>query len=146
MSTPAHVEPTKLYSTLKLAAELEEEQATLIEELKRQIDQDALKVAFYDDMANTDDLFNTGVVAKTLGTGKIRFLNYLREHKILMGSGNKKNLPYQQHVDAGRLEAVWVNCVDRKTGKRKIHPVPLFTGKGIIWIQQFIEQNGRNGL
>lgn len=115
-------------------------------ELEDKVSVDAAKVEFYDDMADTEELFNTGIVAKTLGTGKTKFLNYLRKHKILMGSGNKRNLPYQQHLDAGRLEAAWVNCVDRKTGKRKITPVPLFTGKGIIWIQQFIKQNGRQGL
>jgi len=141
--------PNALYIALKLAADLEGEREALsglVKELEWQLDVDAPKVEFYNDMADTEELFNTGVVAKTLGTGKTKFLNYLRKNKILMGSGNKRNLPYQQHLDAGRLEVVWVNCEDRKTGKRKITPVPLFTGKGIIWIQQFIKQNGRQGL
>ncbi len=141
--------PNALYDALKLVVDLNGERKALasrVGSLEWQIDRDASKVKFYDDMADTDELFNTAVVAKTLGTGKTRFLNYLRKHKILMGSGNKRNLPYQQHLDAGRLEAAWVNCVDRKTGKRKITAVPLFTGKGIIWIQHFIEQHGRDGL
>jgi len=141
--------PNALYNALKLAADLEGERealTSLVKALELQLDVDAAKVEFYYDMADTEELFNTGVVAKTLGTGKTKFLNYLRKHKILTGSGNKRNLPYQQHLDAGRLEAAWVNCVDRKTGERKITPVPLFTGKGIIWIQQFIKQNGRQGL
>ncbi|PPA00119.1 hypothetical protein C4E44_31490 [Pseudomonas sp. MWU12-2312b] len=146
--TPFSV-PNALYNALKLAADLEGERealTSLVKVLEWQLDVDAPKVEFYNDMADTEELFNTGVVAKTFGTSKPKFLNYLREHKILMGSGHKRNLPYQQHLDAGRLEAAWVNCVDRKTGKRKITPVPLFTGKGIIWIQQFIKQNGRQGL
>lgn len=141
--------PNALYNALKFALDLDGERKALIsrvEFLERQIDRDAPKVEFYDDMADSDELFNTAVVAKTLGTGKTKFLNYLRKHKILMGSGNKRNLPYQQHLDAGRLEAAWVSCVDRKTGERKITAVPLFTGKGIIWIQHFIEQHGRAGL
>jgi anti-repressor protein len=141
--------PNALYNALKFALDLDgklKAQTSRVELLERQIVRDAPKVEFYDDLADSDELFNTAVVAKTLGTGKTRFLNYLRKHKILMGSGNKRNLPYQQHLDAGRLEAAWVNCVDRKTGKRKITAVPLFTGKGVIWIQHFIEQHGRNGL
>lgn len=141
--------PNALYNALKLAADLEGEREALtglVKALERQLDVDAPKVEFYDDMADTEELFNTGVVAKTLGTSQPKLFNYLRMHKILMGSGYKRNLPYQQHLDAGRLQAVWVNCEDRKTGKRKITPVPLFTGKGIIWIQQFIKQNGRQGL
>lgn len=141
--------PNALYNTLKLAADLEGERealTSLVEVLERQLDADADKVEFYDDMAGTEELFNTGVTAKANDTGKTRFVKYLVQHKILMGEGNKRNLPYQQHLDAGRFKVVWVNCVDRKTGKRKITPVPLFTGKGIIWIQQFIKQNGRDGL
>lgn len=141
--------PNALYNALKLATDLEGEREALtgrVELLERQIDRDAAKVEFYDDMADTEELFNTGVVAKTLGTGKTKFLCYLRKHKILMGGGNKRNLPYQQHLDAGRLEAVWVKCIDRQAGKRNNKPVPLFTGKGIIWIKQFVEQNGRDGL
>lgn len=146
---PSFTVPNALYNVLKLAADLEGEREALtglVKVLEWQIDVDAVKVEFYNDMADTEELFNTGVVAKTFGTSKPKFLNYLRKYKILMGSGHKRNLPYQQHMDAGRLEAAWVNCVDRKTGKRKITPVPLFTGKGIIWIQQFIKQNGRQGL
>lgn len=141
--------PNALYNALKLAADLEGEREALTDQVKaleRQLDVVAPKVEFYDDMADTEELFNTGVVAKTLGTSMPKFFNYLRLHNILMGSGYKRNLPYQQHLDAGRLKAVWVNCENRKTGKRKITPVPLFTGKGIIWIQQFIKQNGRQGL
>jgi anti-repressor protein len=115
-------------------------------ELEDKVSDDVEKVEFYDDMASTDELFNTGVVAKTLGTGKTKFLNYLRKHKILMGSGNKRNLPYQRHLDAGRLEVKWIKGTDRKTGERFHKPVPLFTGKGILWIKQFVEQNGRWGL
>jgi anti-repressor protein len=146
---PAYTIPTTLTDALKLAAELEQKLIMLnysVTGFEQKIAGDAEKVGFYNAMAGTEELFNTGVVAKTFGTSKPKFLNYLRKHEILMGGGNKRNLPYQQHLDAGRLEAAWVNCLDRKTGKRKMTPVPLFTGKGIIWIQQFIEQNGRQGL
>jgi phage antirepressor YoqD-like protein len=147
-NTPFTV-PNALYNALKLATDLEGEREALtglVKVLESQIKRDAAKVEFYDDIADTKELFNTGVVAKTLGTGKTKFLNYLREHKILMGSGNKRNLPYQRHLDAGRLEVKWIMGTDRRTGERFHKPVPLFTGKGILWIKQFVQQNGHCGL
>ncbi|WP_460127837.1 phage antirepressor KilAC domain-containing protein [Pseudomonas sp. H1_D05] len=146
---PSYAFPTTLADALKLAGELEEKRTALtyaVKELEQKIAGDAEKVEFYNDIANTDELFNTGIVAKTLDTGKTKFLNYLRKYKIIMGTGYKRNLPYQQHLDAGRLDVKWVKATDRKTGEQFSKPVPLFTGKGMIWIKQFVEQNGRWGL
>jgi phage antirepressor YoqD-like protein len=141
---PDFVQPLTLYAALKLAAELEakrEALTTLVETLEEERERNGKKVEFYDDMTNTDELFNTGVVAKTVDMGKTKFLQLLREYKVLMPRGNHKNLPYQKHIDAGRLDVKWIQVVNRYTGERQYTPVPLFTGKGIIWIKQFIEKN-----
>jgi anti-repressor protein len=120
--------------------------ANHILQLKDQVTQNAVKAEFYDDMADTGDLFNIGAVSPTFGTGRTRVLQYMRKHKILKSNGNKHNLPYQKHLDAGRFEVRWLHYRDPKTGERKLKPQPLFTGKGIIWFQKFIEKNGRDGL
>lgn len=146
---PVYTTPTSLTEALKLAATLECERLALVDSvrtLEEKLSGVAEKVNFYDDIADTGELFNTAVVAKTLGTGKMRFFNFLRKHKVLLGTGNKRNLPYQQHLDAGRLKVKWITGTDRQTGERYIKPVPLFTGEGIIWIHQFVEQKGRLGL
>ncbi|WP_095139524.1 phage antirepressor KilAC domain-containing protein [Pseudomonas sp. Irchel s3a10] len=146
---PARKPPTSLAEALKLAVELEIKRlalTNLVKTLEEERSSLSEKVEFYDDIANTSELFNTGVIAKSLDTGKIKLINYLYKHKILMGAGNKRNLPYQKHLDAGRLKVKWITGTDRRTGERYIKPVPLFTGKGIIWIHEFIEQKGRLGL
>ncbi|MFJ4249430.1 phage antirepressor KilAC domain-containing protein [Pseudomonas sp. NPDC089741] len=146
---PVYTTPTSLTEALKLAATLECKRLALVDSvrtLEERLSGVAEKVNFYDDIADTGELFNTAVVAKTLGTGKMRFFNFLRKHKVLLGTGNKRNLPYQQHLDAGRLKVKWITGTDRQTGERYIKPVPLFTGEGIIWIHQFVEQKGRLGL
>lgn len=146
---PTYTLPTSLAEALKLAAVLESKRLALthlVKTMEEERSNVSEKVDFYDDIANTSELFNTGVIAKSLDTGKIKFINYLYKHKILMGAGNKRNLPYQKHLDAGRLKVKWITGTDRRTGERYIKPVPLFTGKGIIWIHELVQQKGRFGL
>ncbi|MFY1663730.1 phage antirepressor KilAC domain-containing protein [Pseudomonas sp. Pseu.R1] len=135
------------YGALTLAASnLEAERASLAYELallREKVKNDAEKVKFYEDVTNTTELYNAGVVAKTVGMGKYSFMRLLRELKILMPSGNSKNLPLQKYINAGHLDVRWVEVVNRQTGEWKPTPVPLFTGKGIIWIKKLIEKNAR---
>jgi phage antirepressor YoqD-like protein len=72
--------------------------------------------------------------------GKQRFMQLMRELKVLTSSGYNKNLPIQKYTNAGLLDTRWVNVLNRQTGERKPTPVPLFTGKGLIWVKQFIEK------
>jgi len=144
VAAPDPAQPLTLYSALMLAAELEAERAglaSLVTFLETELDRNTEKVEFYDAMAHTDELFNTCVAAKVSKMGRTKFLQLLREHKVLMPSGNYKNMPYQKHIDAGRLVVKWVKTMNRQTGDRKYTPMPLFTGKGIIWIKQLIERN-----
>jgi phage antirepressor YoqD-like protein len=138
-----------LHNTLLLAADLEWGRAVLSEQVKqlqKEAEENSHKMEFYDYFANSNLLHNLHVASKTVGTGKTRLLIYLRKHKVLMGGGYKHNLPYQKHIDAGRLEVKWTNGIDRKTGERFCKPVPLFTGKGVLWLKNFIDLNGRQGL
>lgn len=146
VTTPDFEQPLTLYSALKLAVELEAKRVSLVKlvkELEQEVRSNAEKAELYDDLANTDELYNTNVVAKSLHMGNTKFRQLLRKLKVLMPSGFDKNLPLQKHIDAGRLDVRWVEIVDSQTGERKPTPIPLFTGKGIIWIKKLIEKNAR---
>lgn len=135
--------PDTLYGALLLAVKLEEERlalVSLVESLEEECDRKSEQTEFYDYLTNTDELFNTTVAAKTMGIGKTTFRQLLRTLKVLMPSGHKKNLPYQKHINAGRLAVKWIQVVNRQTGERKYTAIPLFTGKGLIWIKQLIEK------
>jgi phage antirepressor YoqD-like protein len=114
--------------------------------LEQQIKDNAPKVDFYNDMAETAQLFSVMQVSKPLGTGQMRLFAYMRDHKILMSKRYKFNEPYQEHLDAGRLQVKWGNYKDEVTGEIECKATPLFTGKGVIWIEQFIAKHGRDGL
>jgi phage antirepressor YoqD-like protein len=146
MDAPDLLKTLTLYGALKLVSELETERqalSTRVKALEEQFDRPCEKQQLHDDLTNTKELFDTGLVGKTLGIGKTRFCRRLRELKVLMPGGNKKGLPYQKHIDAGWLDVRWIQVLNRQTGERKYTPVPLFTGKGIIWIKRLIEKSER---
>ena len=116
-----------------------------VRELQEKLSINAEKIEFYDSMKDTKDVFNLGVAAKTLDTVKIRLVRYLRDHGILTAGGYKKNLPYQQHLDCGRFKVEWGFYEDSE-GNRHLKPITLMTGKGLIWLKQFIDKHGRAGL
>lgn len=115
-------------------------------QLKDALKVNSVKASFYDDMANSAELFTFEAVVPSFGTGRTRLFRYMRKHKILKNGGNKHNLPYQQHLDAGRFKVKWLQYQDCETGEWKFKPQPYLTGKGIIWVRNFIERNGREGL
>jgi anti-repressor protein len=114
--------------------------------LTLQVEKNAEKVALYDGMADTTQLFGVAQVAKTLGTGGRRLFAYMRDHKILSSKRYRFNEPYQHHQEAGRFQVKWGSYKNKATGNIELKPTTYFTGKGVIWIGEFITNHGFNGL
>jgi len=149
VAKPVFSVPTSFAEALRLAGELEEQRVALTHQVGVQaakIAEDAPKAKFHDAVSESEGLKGVSEVAKILGTGEKRLFNYLRKHKILIGVGETRNMPYQPHLDSGRMDVKWNNYTVPETGEVKIHARPLFTGKGVIWLRKFIEENGRVGL
>jgi len=141
--------PTTLAGALKLAAKLEGERLELtyrVETLEQKAAEDAVKSKFYDDITGTEGLFNPITASKLLGTGRTSYLQYLRDHKILMSRPHRINMPYQKYMEAGLFEVKLGDYENPKTGEIEAKAHPMLTGKGVIWLKQFIDQNGRDGL
>jgi anti-repressor protein len=141
--------PNNLVGALKLVLTLKEERTILahqVEALEQQISEDSEKVDFYDTVYERGDLMNPTMTAKLFDTGRNRYLQYLRDHKILMSRPHQQNMPYQQYLDAGYFEVKEGMCENPKTGERELKAHPLLTGKGLIWLQKFIAKHGRDGL
>lgn len=149
VAKPAFSVPTSFAEALRLAGELEEQRVALTHQVGIQaakIAEDAPKAKFHDKVADSEGLKAVAEVAKILGTGEKRLFKYLRKHKILISEGATRNTPYQPYLDSGRMDVKCTDYTVPETGKVKIHSQPLFTGKGLIWIQQYIEEHGRVGL
>lgn len=118
--------PQTLQDALRLAADALDAKAAL----ECQVQELAPKAAFHDTVAACDDGQSVGEVAKILGTGQNRLFAWPRGKRILMAS----NLPYQEHIDAGRfkvIEQTW-----QGNSGPHVSFKTLITGKGLIWIQR----------
>ncbi|WP_095165400.1 phage antirepressor KilAC domain-containing protein [Pseudomonas sp. Irchel 3H3] len=134
--------PDTLTGALSLACEL----AYKLEAFEQRFAEDAEKVEFYNKIYERDGLLNPTKASKILDTGRNRLLHYLRGHKILMSRPHQQNMPYQQYLDAGYFEVKEGFYENPKTGERELQALPLLTGKGMIWLQKFIDKHGRDGL
>jgi len=142
-------DPTALYSEQKIIQAIINQyvfvQKERVRELQARLSEHTEKVELYDLMNGSSETFNLGVAAKTLDTGKTRLLRYLRKHGVLTAGGYKQNLPYQEHLDCGRFKVEW-GFYEDSAGNRNLKPIPLVTGKGLIWLKKLIEKHGRIGL
>lgn len=137
-----------LTEALKLASTIELERLKLKKEkqvMAQQLADSAKKLAFYDEVAETGNLYDIDEAAKIVKSGRTRVFNYLRKHRVLKG-GVRKNMPYQKYLDAGLFEVKHLQYRNRNTGELQLKSMPFLTGKGLIWLQQFIAKNGRTGL
>jgi anti-repressor protein len=125
-SVQAFQVPKTLQDALRLAADALDAKAAL----ECQVEAMQPKALFHDRVAECKDGQSIGDVAKILGTGQNRLFAWLRGRGILMAS----NLPYQEHIDAGRfrvIEQTW----EGRSGQH-VSAKTLVTGKGLIWIQR----------
>lgn len=98
--------------------------------LTAQIVADAPKVAFAEAIRSIDGVCHIEKVAKTIGIGRNKFFNRLREDGILMRS----NLPYQKYIDR---EYFTVNEQEPYTDKEGVkHPTftAMVTGAGQVFL------------
>lgn len=86
------------------------------------------KAEVFDKISNCNNLLTVAKVAKSLGTGQNKFFDWLRLNKIL----TKKNLPYQEYIDAGYFE-VKVTPVEHM---HMDYTQTYFTPKGQLWITE----------
>lgn len=104
-----------------LADESEKSQA-----LKAQIEQDAPKVAFADQVEAAPDAITLAQAAKILGTGRNRLAARLRE----LGWITRLGEPYQEKINAGLMD-VKIGSWDHPDKGLQRSVTPLITGKGL---------------
>jgi anti-repressor protein len=70
--------------------------------VKAQLQIAAPKAEGYDTLMSSGDCISIGEMAKLLKTGQNRLFRFLRGLRILMSD----NIPYQEHIDAGRFRVI----------------------------------------
>lgn len=109
------------------------------QKLENKIKEDAPKVEFYNDVADSSSTMDIAKVAKTLnikGIGRNKLFEILREEKIL----RKNNEPYQRYIDEG-----WFKLIETKWNKNNGeicigHKTVVFQ-KGVEKIANLLKRN-----
>ncbi len=88
--------PQTFSEALRLAADLEDKKA----ELEKQLALAAPKVEFADRVGEASGIL-IGNYAKVVGIGPNKLFAWMRDHKILIASGARRNVPMQEYMDRG---------------------------------------------
>ena len=91
-----------------------------------------LKAAFTDAVISTADTMDMATAAQKLDMGRNRLFSQLRHHRVLIGKGERWNLPYQTHIDAGHF-VVRAGIHDRPDGPHN-HSSLRVTPKGLVYL------------
>jgi phage antirepressor YoqD-like protein len=102
--------------------------------LEATVQAQAPKVQFHDAVTEATNCQSVQEVAKILGMGPNRFFKILRDEGLLM----RNNLPYQEHVDAGRFRVVERQYTDA-VGESHTYSRTLVTGRGLAYIQRRLD-------
>ncbi|EEU2610371.1 phage antirepressor Ant [Escherichia coli] len=126
-NSPTPSIPQTLPEALRLAAELAEQKM----QLEQQLVAAAPKVDFADRVSGAKGIL-IGNFAKVVGLKQNALFAWLRGNGILIASGGRKNVPFQQYINAGYFTVKEV-VLDDEDGYQ-IRLTPQLTGKGQQWL------------
>ncbi|EIG8441784.1 phage antirepressor KilAC domain-containing protein [Escherichia coli] len=127
--------PQTFSEALRLAADLEDQKA----ELEKQLALAAPKVEFADRVGEASGIL-IGNFAKVVGIGPNKLFAWMRDHKILIASGSRRNVPMQEYMDRGYF-TVKETAVNTNHGIQ-ISFTTKITGRGQQWLTRKLLDNG----
>ncbi|EAS6955765.1 DNA-binding protein [Salmonella enterica] len=127
--------PQTFSEALRLAADLEDQKA----ELEKQLALATPKVEFADRVGEASGIL-IGNFAKVIGIGPNKLFAWMRDHKILIASGSRRNVPMQEYMDRGYF-TVKETAVNTNHGIQ-ISFTTKITGRGQQWLTRKLLDNG----
>ncbi|EEV5957197.1 TPA: DNA-binding protein [Escherichia coli] len=127
--------PKTLPDALRLAADLAEQKM----QLENQLAIAAPKVEFADRVGEASGIL-IGNFAKVVGIGPNKLFAWMRDHKILIASGSRRNVPMQEYMDRGYF-TVKETAVNTNHGIQ-ISFTTKITGRGQQWLTRKLFDNG----
>lgn len=127
--------PQTFSEALRLAADLEDQKA----ELEKQLALAAPKVEFADRVGEASGIL-IGNYAKVVGIGPNKLFAWMRDHKILIASGSRQNVPMQEYMERGYF-TVKETAVNTNHGIQ-ISFTTKITGRGQQWLTRKLLDNG----
>lgn len=131
--------PKTLPEALRLAADLAADLAEQKMQLENQLAIAAPKVEFADRVGEASGIL-IGNFAKVVGIGPNKLFAWMRDHKILIASGSRRNVPMQECMDRGYF-TVKETTVNTNHGIQ-ISFTTKITGRGQQWLTRKQLDNG----
>lgn len=128
--------PQSLPEALRLAADLSEKASNL----EVQLATAAPKVDFADRVAEISKGISIPNYAKTVGIGPIKLFEWMRQQGVLIGGGQRHNLPMQRYIDSGYF-AVRQGTYETN-GEVRASFTTMLTGKGEQWLTKKLIAGG----
>lgn len=124
----------KVPTTFKEALLLAAEQQDVIEQQQKQLIEQAPKVEFYDDVADTTKSFDMQEASAMLKLkyGRNKLFGKLRDADILMND----NLPYREYINKGLFVVVESKWTNSKTQMVNAVFQTRITQKGLDWLNK----------
>lgn len=127
--------PKTLPEALRLAADLAEKKM----QLENQLAIAAPKVEFADRVGEASGIL-IGNFAKVVGIGPNKLFAWMRNHKILIASGSRRNVPMQEYMDRGYF-TVKETAINTNHGIQ-ISFTTKITERGQQWLTRKLLDNG----
>lgn len=136
-ASPAAIDVRDIRQLAPLALQL----VQVVQEQQAQLEAQAPKVAFAEQVAAAENDQTLTEVAKSLGVGPRKLFRFLRDKGIL----RRDNLPMQAHMERGRFRVVQSPYTDPKTGRKCTRAQTVVTARGITFVQQSLAR-GADGF
>lgn len=117
---------------------IEEQEHT--QRLENKIQVDAPKVALYDTAMSAKNNQTMGAVAKSLGVGRNKLFQFLRDKKVLLTN----NQPYQRYIDQGYFD-VRQYTITHLTQGLENKTQTMVTPKGMAYIHKLLTKESSRG-
>ncbi len=99
----------------------------------------APKIEGFDRFMSAAGFMDMNETAKALGVGRNRLFAFLRRKHVLMVD----NMPYQEHMNAGRFKVIEQTCTDSSKSVH-ISRKTLVSAKGLDYIRRLLDKDGAN--
>ena len=91
----------------------------------------------YDDLMDTSDYMQMNTVAKELGIGHHKLMEFLRDHGVFFYNNDMTNIPYERFRNEGKFVVKETRCRDGV-----FRSVTYATRKGLDYVRKLLKKNG----
>lgn len=132
-----HVKKQSIKALQQKVAELQAENQSL----KKENESLKTKADAFDELAKSNSLFTTTVIAKSVGKSAIWLNKYLQDKRVQFMQGDVWVL-YARYQNKGYTQICWYNYNEDANGRPLEKAHSYWTGAGLLFIRSLLREDG----